>query len=212
MLALAGCKPVAKPSAPADQRESDTLWLLAATPARDAIHASDTEADLIRRYGAANVRRDSINLGEGFYERGTVLFPNDPLRRLEVTWRDTLRLTRPSLARVQEYVRTPRSRWVVFPGISLGICLPEVERINGGPFTLFGFAFDGAGTVHGWEKGRLDTLWKSDPAEKRVWVRFDPTVAGPLPREISGDKLISSTLPAMRAARPCIREIGVVPR
>lgn len=212
VLALTSCTPSGNRAVESTRRESDTLWLLAADPARDAVHASDTEADLIKRYRAANVRRDSINVGEGFYEPGVVIFANDPPRRLEVTWRDTLKRARPSLARIQEYVRTPRSRWVAFPGVSLGSCLAEVEGINGGPFTLFGFAFDGAGTVHSWEKGRLDTLWKSDPGEKLVWVRFDPTVAEPLPRQITGDKLISSTLPAMRAAKPCVREISVVPR
>jgi hypothetical protein len=212
MLALAACTPSGKRGVESAKRESDTLWLLASDSARDAVHATDTETDLIRRYGAANVRRDSVNVGEGFYEPGAVIFPDDSLRRLEVIWQDTLKLRRPRIARIQEYVRTPRSRWVVFPGISLGTCLPEVERINGGSFMLFGFAFDGAGTVDNWGKGRLDALWKSDPGEKLVWVRFDPTIAGPLPRQISGDRLISSTLPAMRAVKPCIREIGVVPR
>lgn len=185
---------------------NDTLWLFAADPAHDAVHAADTEADLIMRYGAANVRRDSILLGEGEFAAGVILFPDDSMRRVAVAWSDQANRAKPEVARV----RGQKSRWVAYPGVTLGSCLEEVERINGEPFTFFGFGFDGSGMNHSWGKGRLDSLWGSDALSKRVWVRFGTDAR--VPRQLEGDKQLSSGDPAVRAVRPCVREMQLVPR
>lgn len=183
----------------------DTLWLFAATAAQDAVHDADTEADLIARFGAENVRRDSVHVGEGKFA-GLVLFPNDSLRRAEVSWRDPANRSRPE--RVS--VRGATTKWVAFPGVSGGSCLEEIERINGAPFTLYGFGWDYGGTNDAWGNGRLDSLWGSK-ADKRVILRFGATIE-PTPRALQGEKIHASTLPAMRAAKPCVRELIVRPR
>ena len=51
--------------------------------ARDA-----DEAALIRAFGAANVQRARIEIGEGEKAGGAILFPKDRKRRLELIWRD----------------------------------------------------------------------------------------------------------------------------
>ncbi|MEX2152606.1 MAG: hypothetical protein WD825_04655 [Gemmatimonadaceae bacterium] len=193
---------------------SDTLWLFAADAAGDAVRAADSEADLVKRYGAANVRRDSVLLGEGEFAAGVVLFPRDSTRRVEVAWKDRVNRAKPEFARVTG----SRSRWIVYPGVSLGTCLEEVERINGEPFTFFGFAFDGSGTNHTWGKGRLDSLWGSEAGSKRVWIRFEPRPPSPPQitaaerRQLEGDKVLSSKNPIVRKVRPCVYELLLTPR
>jgi hypothetical protein len=142
-------------SRPAAQ-SSDTLWLFGATPEQDAIRASTTENLLVRQFGAANVKDDSLAGGEGEMVAGTVLFPTDSLRRVEIFWDDSAPPhTRISLLRVNG----SRSLWMVAPGVTLGTSLVDLETINHGPFTLSGFGWDYGGTVTSWRGGSLDTLW-----------------------------------------------------
>ncbi|MCR4340124.1 MAG: hypothetical protein NUW01_09610, partial [Gemmatimonadaceae bacterium] len=126
---------------------TDTLWLFASDPADDAVHASDTEATLRARYGAGNLASERIHLGESQTVPGTVIFPNDSSRRLTVIWEDSVARTRPT----RVTIGSRRTRWFVIPGVSIGTSLSELESLNGKPFKLFGFSWDYAGTVSGWE-------------------------------------------------------------
>lgn len=189
----------------------DTLWLLGRSPADDAVHRTDTEADLIQRYGALNVRRDSIALGEGESSPGTLLFPSDSLRRVEILWRDTIDFREPY--RVE--IRGAASRWFVAPGVSLGTTLAELERLNGRPFLLFGFGWDYSGTINSWDGGRLDSLWRDDAGSGAlVGVRVGPrTGAGtPIANAVAGEKLFKSSHPSMAALNPDVYDLWVEPR
>ena len=196
-----------RPAAPA----RDTLWLLARTAANDAVHSTDTEADLIQRYGADNVRRETIALGEGESEPGTTLFASDPLRRVEIMWGDTIEFRRPD--RVE--IRGRASRWVVAPGVSLGTTLAALERLNGRPFLLFGFGWDYSGTVNSWDGGRLDSLWsRAAGAQELVGLRVGATMnAGDATSiAVDGGKLFKSSHPGMAARQPEVYDLWVHPR
>lgn len=190
----------------------DTLWLFAAEPAGDAVHADDTEATLRARYGADNVAAGRIHLGEGETALGTVLFPNDSSRRLTIMWKDTVGRTQPTRVTVDGRP----TRWYVIPGVSLGTSLSALEQLNGKPFKLFGFAWDYAGTVSGWEGGRLDSLWRGGPRNNvLVWLRLSPDSAGyasAQSREVAGERIFSSSLRAMRALNPRVYALFIEPR
>lgn len=191
---------------------ADTLWLFASDPANDAVHATDTEATLRARYGAGNITSGRIHLGEGETVPGTILFPNDSSRRLTVTWDDTVARTRPT----RVTVGSRRTRWAVVPGVSTGTSLSGLELLNGRPFKLFGFGWDYAGTVSSWERGRLDSLWRGGPENKvLVWLRLSPDSAGYASshsREVAGDRIFASSLPAMRALNPRVYALFIEPR
>lgn len=172
----------------------DTLWLLAAEPARDAVHARDTEAALVRRYGRAHVRRDSVPGAEGEMFFGTVLFPDDSTRTLYIYWAEAHPFTHVDAIRTGP----DATAWVVWPGVALGTRLGTVERLNGRAFHLFGFEWDYGGNVVDWRAGRLGAAWgDTRPGGRLVNVRFNSY--GPT-RGVSGEGTYSSALPAMRRA------------
>lgn len=129
-----------------------------------------------------------------------------------VIWHDTVARTRPTRATVGG----SRTRWLVIPGVSIGASLSELERLNGRPFKLLGFSWDYAGTVSSREGGRLDSLWRGGPENKvLVWLRLSPDSAGyasSRSREVAGDRIFPSSLPAMRALNPRGHALFIEPR
>lgn len=161
-----------------------------------------SEAGLRQRYGASAVETARIELGEGETAPGTVLFPSDSLRRMQIVWRDTVARRQPA----RLILRGSDSRWQFGPGISLGTSLQDLERMNGRPFTLAGFGWDYAGVVTDWKGGALDS------ALAGIKLYLDP---GPAQYEsapysqVLGDKDYSSSLPAMQQLSPRVAQIFV---
>jgi hypothetical protein len=207
-LALLGATACTTPAPLSRHGAADTLWLLAADPRADAIRAADSEADLRRRFGPANVTADSIHVGEGSMEAGTVLFADDPLRRLEILWEDTAARSRPE----RVVVGGNPSRWAVAPGVTIGTTLKELESLNGGAFEMAGFDWDYSGTVYGWSGGRLDTLWGARTGGARlVIVRLMPD-SGVADVHLGGDKANPSSLPELQRINPRVYDLIVFPR
>ena len=154
-----------------DPAAADTLWLDPAG-AQSAITASTSEAELIQRFGATHVRRAEISLAEGEVADGTMLFPDDSTRRMEIVWRDSAARARPDFVRVGG----GSSRWMVTPGVRLGTTVAELERMNGGPFVLSGADPNtGAFIVLSWKGGRLEGLSKG---AARVWIQLNAPETG----------------------------------
>jgi hypothetical protein len=160
-----------------------------------------SEKDLRQKYRSGDIDSVRVELGEGETTPGTVLYPSDSLRRLEIIWRDTLARAGPS----RLIIRGARSRWQLPRGISLGTTLQELEGINGKPFKLAGFGWDYSGVVTDWRGGILDSTLNG------VKVYLDP---GPVQyksaySEVLGDRDYSSALPAMQQLLPRIYQIFV---
>ena len=102
--------------------------------ARDTTHAK-----LVAAFGAKNVAFKEVDAAEGSKGRATVLFDDDPTKRIVVFWHDEKR-TRPSMIKV-----SAPSLWVGPGGIGNGMKLTDVEKLNGKPFKLAGFDWDGGG-------------------------------------------------------------------
>ena len=78
-----------------------------------------------------------------------------------------------------------------------------------------GFHFDYAGTVDGWEGGRLDQHWPTNPGSPHfVWLRLRPDSGAndDLVGKVTGDRVFSSSDAAMRQLNPKVYDLFVVPR
>lgn len=164
---------------------------------------TDDVAALVQRYGATNVAKGDIYLGEGFYEVGTILFGESVLDRVEILWREKAALRQPLTIRV----RGTRSNWRTAAGVTLGDRLLRVEAVNGRPFRLAGFGWDYGGTQMSWAGGRLE-----GPSDRpcSLRVRFGE-VPGNDQRDwsgqVSGDREFSSGHSAMQALNPEVIEM-----
>jgi hypothetical protein len=197
LAALAGCATV--PSADPARPCTTDLYEL--------VRRASTEAELVACVGAAHVARGEVGLGEGETAPGTVVFPRDGTRRVEILWRDPERRAGPALAQLDG----TESAWSVRPGISLGVSLDSLEILNGGPFELYGFEWDYQGTVASWLGGRLAG---ATPPGMDLVVRLVPFTDDPAvwegAVEVSGDGVFSSSHPAMRRLNPRVYQLRVV--
>ena len=169
------------------------------------INPSTSEVDLRALFGDAAISNADVDLGEGFVTPGTVVYQNDPERRIEIIWRDSQRIS-PKEVRLTGKA----SKWATDDGVSLGTTLKEVEILNGYPFRLAGFDFDYGGTVVDCGKGRLTYL--GCRTFSRKWtVRFASDQRPPSPeyRQVIGDHVFSSGHPAMQAVNPTVYQLIV---
>lgn len=180
-------------------------WLLLASNDKGPINGSTTREELVRVYGKANVIDRDVDIGEGETEHGTVIFPTDPKRSIEILWQDPDKKTRPSSAQIQGEA----SLWKARRGISLGTSLKQLEQFNGKPFQLAGFGWDYSGTVTSWENGPLAT--ELDGEHGRVIVRLESRPGTDVPQEeqnqVMGDQDFSSHHTVMQKLNPVAYQI-----
>jgi hypothetical protein len=171
-----------------------------------AFSATLTAAELVARYGASNVKADKIHIGEGEFEDGTVLYPDEPKRRAEILWKERNIQRSPQMIRVT----AAESQWRTFQGLALGLTLREVEKLNRRPFRLSGFGWDYGGTTIRWSGGALESKGSKDC---NVWARFQSEPSTPaevrLARQVMGDKEFSSGHPGMQASNARVYQFGL---
>lgn len=162
------------------------------------------ESALIKAFGAANVQRTRIEIGEGEKAAGAILFPKDRKRRLELIWRDGRQHRGPGTIYIRE-----GSAWAVAgpagERLAIGSALTAVEAANGKPFSILGFDWDYSGTAANWQGGKLAKAFGGC----RLTIRFGyPKGADTKALDrLSGDKEFSSANPDMRLIKPTAYEI-----
>ncbi|HEX8772038.1 MAG TPA: hypothetical protein VF735_00445 [Pyrinomonadaceae bacterium] len=160
-----------------------------------------------RIYGRRNVQSTRVSIGEGEYEPGTVIYPHDPTRRIEIIWKDAHGKRYPQSVQLTGV----RSVWKTREGVSLGTRLKELERINGKPFKLLGFSWDYEGTVISWEGGRLEREFGKDG--KPLLVRLSPLTGNRVSVEdeasVIGDNDFSSGNRVMQTINPKVYQLIV---
>ena len=154
---------------------------------------------LAAAFNSLNITFTEVDGPDGAKVMASVLFPNDPNRRLEVWWQN-------EAARSGTYliVINGKSTWTAPKGLRLGLGLAAIEKLNGRPFKLKGFEKDG-GSVTDWQGGGLISL----PGGCKVGVKFapDPKASEAVLAETSVGTEFDSSDAAMRAARPAVAEI-----
>jgi Tfp pilus tip-associated adhesin PilY1 len=161
-----------------------------------------TFADLQQQFGAENVRREQVDIGEGFEEPGAIVYPGSASKRLAVLWRNGKEPEGPATVMIC-YGDNPAGtcEWKTEEGVTLGTTLSRLEALNRRPFRLSGFGWDYSGTVTSWNSGQLENVFNR---KGRLIVRLIPRDSKPTPeyRQVEGDGDFSSGHPAMQKLDP----------
>lgn len=161
-----------------------------------------SEAGLRQVFGDGNVLAEQIDGPEGSVLDATLLFPDDPTRRLVVLWQDEMARAKPAAIIIRD-----DSEWIGPGGLRLGEALAEVEAINGAPFNVLGFGWDYGGAAS-FPSGALADI----PGDCVLSLSFDldwNRDYGPEFDVIMGDQQLSSEDAQLRAAAPSVAEIIV---
>jgi hypothetical protein len=170
---------------------------------RGPLARDGSEVALAKAFGAGNVTRAAIDVGEGMTQPGTILFAKDPKRRIDILWHDGARRSRPATISV-----APTATWRIAvpdaePPIRMGMSLAQVEAANGRPFEILGFGWDRGGHAGDWKGGRLA---KPDGGCE-LSLRFEPEPGFLAMDAISGDRPFSSADARIRAVKPVVVEV-----
>jgi hypothetical protein len=154
---------------------------------------------LAMRFDSRNVVFTEVDGPDGSKLNASVLYPNDPKRRLEVLWNNEASRSDTALV-----VINGQSQWTAPKGLKLGMPLATLERLNGRPFKLGAFGADGV-AVTDWEGGALSAL----PGGCKVGIRL---VAGRgVPDDaraaVAGEQALSSNDLKLKALKPQVAEI-----
>lgn len=160
------------------------------------INMNSSFKSIQKSYGQANVIKSDIHVGEGFYEKGYILFPNDDNKRAEIL---LSKEGQPSFI----LLGGKSSIWHSSEGIKVGTSLQEIEKINGVNFMLSGFAWDYAGTIASWESGKLNKY------KGLLTIRLGPKYHQNYSKALLGDNLIQSDNAEMNKLNPTVYQIGV---
>ena len=190
-------------------------WLIVPGSRVGPIDKNTSEMELRRLFGEKNELREDIGLGEGETEPGTIVFPNSD-GRLAILWKDQGQRQTPKEIRLNG----DKTRWKTGQGISLGTSLKELEKLNGRPFFLMGFAWDYSGTVIDCNKGNLKELGCTDPKDPNKTLRGRTLLLRLMTHRpvdemqdkrdfyaVSGERRFSSGHPSMQRLNPRVYEI-----
>jgi hypothetical protein len=155
---------------------------------------------LAMMYDSKNITFGEVPGPENSKLMGSVLFPSDPKRRLEVLWDDP-----GSRAGTQLIVINGQSTWSGPKGLKLGMPITALEKANGKPFRVKGFDKDNVAQVVDWQGGSLASL----PGGCRVGVFLAPDPKAPPDSRagITAEREFFSNDGGLREARPVIGEI-----
>ena len=167
----------------------------------NGVFAKDsTHQKLAIKYDLRNIVFTDVDGQDGSKMKASVLFPNDPKRRLEVLWQNETTRAATSLI-----VITGQSTWVAPKGLKIGLPLAAIEKANGKPFKLSGLGADGLASVTGWESGAMAAL----PGGCKVGIRLAAdSGAPPAARAVAAsDRSFLSNEAALRSLKLAIAEI-----
>jgi hypothetical protein len=195
---LLACAVSALAAGPARAETAGPVLSCAGPLAADGSHDK-----VVAAFGDKNVVFTEVDGAEGEKIAATVIFPNDPGRRIELFWADEAKRARLASARPDRANRAAAPN-----GIRPGMSLAEVEKLNGRPFELSGFDWDYGGAVTDWKGGALG---RPAPGGCIVSVQFalPPKVSETAAAAVAGDRAFASADAKIRAAAPIVDAIAL---
>jgi hypothetical protein len=134
---------------------------------------------------------------------GAVLYPNDPKKRIEIAWADTVTKSRPLWARV----RNEASWWHTPAGVRIGSTLLDLERMNGRAFTVTSFrGGERRSPVRSWNKGNLAVELEKNA---KVYLSVPASATKSQMTPLSNGSYLPSGDPPLRRLNPYVTEITI---
>jgi hypothetical protein len=194
--------PAAKPAPGREQAKAKKPAAKPTTVACGGVFAPDSRHEALESaYGAKNVTFTEVESdAAGPKLMATVIFPNDPKRRLEVVWRNE-----DARADIHRIAITGHSTWTGPKGLRLGMSLAAVEKINGKPFKLQGFDQSNSSATIDWQDGALASL--PGGCDIGVFFAANPKAPQAAREEAAADHDFLSSDGAIRAVKPVVTEI-----
>ena len=162
--------------------------------------AKDTShAKLVSEFGDKNVAFKDVETPGHIIVKATVIVDNDPTKRAVIFWGDNK--ARNKLSSI--LIEAP-SRWQGPGGIRNGLPLKELEKLNGGSFSMVAFGGVNGGNVSG-----LKGPFVNIAGGCTLVPRFEPGIANPLPpryASVTGEQTLVSTNFMLRRVRAQIGE------
>lgn len=180
------------------------LLVLMTTPARTEnacgtpVDQNASHAGLVKIHGEAAVAIEQVP-AETVMVEATILFPNDPRRRIEIQWNDTERRRKPAVVTVRS------QSTLIIGGVRTGATLAEVEQANGGIFRLLGFGWDQGGITSDWMDGTLS--WPEADCRLRLRFAADKSTPETAWRRAVGETEFLSNDRRMREVNPTVDAI-----
>ena len=179
-------------------REND--WLLIPGVRAGLIQKHTSERLLVETFGVGNVRHQVISQADGRELPGTVIFPADPVRRIEVYWKDSWTRLSPT----EVHVLGDKTQWRLMQEITLGTTLTDLERLNGKPFQIAGWGWDYGGSVCNWSGGMLDAILPNGLVSVVLYSKSFEDLPADEQKSLHGDSCRPSSLPLIRQLNPSI--------
>ena len=193
--APARAAPVAQKPTPKRMTPTPAAVACSGLFAKDSNHAK-----LTKKYDSRNVVLGQVDGPDGTKLPATIVFPNDPKRRLEVLWSND-----DTHSGTQVISINGKSQWGAPKGLKLGLPITALEKLNGRSFRISGFGADGTATVLGWENGALSSV----PGGCKIGLRLIEDAKAPQAARdtVGGDKELVSSDANVRAVKPVVTEI-----
>lgn len=151
------------------------------------ISANDDEKKVIEAYGAKNIIRKEIGIGEGELGKGSIVFSGHK-NQMTILWDSNKPYEKIQSIRVDGI----GADWKTKDGIQIGSTLEELMNINGEVFKFAGFEWDYAGRCNDWGGGNISPF---------LTVYLEPGNMKAVFPDLLGDELIASDLPKAKEAQ-----------
>lgn len=184
-------------------------WLIVPGKRVGPITSETSQADLISLFGKENVttKKDFYTYEEDRNGVITMLFPGNNKYSV-IFWNDEVNIRKPKLIQIISNGVNQKNSWKTKEGISIGTCLKELENINKGPFSFYGFGWDAGGFVTSWGNGLLESEFKD-----KIKIQLLDTSHQILSENefhlTRGEQTQRSDDEVVRKLNPCVNEIHI---
>jgi hypothetical protein len=193
--------PVTAPASPPAQARAAPASASLHTVACSGTFAKDSShLKLAMTFDSKNITFTDVDASNGSKVPASVLFPNDPKRRLEVWWSNPKDRSGTYLI-----VINGKSTWSAPGGLRLGLTLQQLEKLNKKAFKLKGFDKDGVAMISDWDGGELANL--PGGCKSGLSLRAESKSPADALSALAPDKEYASQDPQMVAVKPTVSEV-----